>query len=191
MKEGKFIAVSAPSGSGKTTLVKALLSENLPVSFSISATSRKPRGDEVNGVDYYFFKNLEFKKLIEKDAFIEYEEVYKNKFYGTLKSEVERNWESGKHVVFDVDVIGALNIKKKYPNQTLSIFINPPSISVLEERLRLRGTDCEKALKERIQKAKEELKLAEKFDRLILNIDLEKSKKQIIEFVKEFIYKSS
>ena len=191
MKEGKFIAVSAPSGSGKTTRVKALLSENLPVSFSISATSRKPRGDEVNGVDYYFFKNLEFKKLIEKDAFIEYEEVYKNKFYGTLKSEVERNWESGKHVVFDVDVIGALNIKKKYPNQTLSIFINPPSISVLEERLRLRGTDCEKALKERIQKAKEELKLAEKFDRLILNIDLEKSKKQIIEFVKEFIYKSS
>jgi len=191
LKEGKFIAVSAPSGSGKTTLVKALLSENLPVSFSISATSRKPRGDEVNGVDYYFFKNLEFKKLIEKDAFIEYEEVYKNKFYGTLKSEVERNWESGKHVVFDVDVIGALNIKKKYPNQTLSIFINPPSISVLEERLRLRGTDCEKALKERIQKAKEELKLAEKFDRLILNIDLEKSKKQIIEFVKEFIYKSS
>ena len=191
MKEGKFIVVSAPSGSGKTTLVKALLSENLPLSFSISATSRKPRGDEVNGVDYFFFKELEFKKLIKNEAFIEYEEVYKNTFYGTLKSEVERNWESGRHVIFDVDVIGALNIKKKYPDKTLSIFINPPSISVLEDRLRSRGTDSEKALKERIEKAKEELKLSVKFDRLIFNNDLEKSKKQIIEFVKQFIYKSS
>ena len=191
MKEGKFIVVSAPSGSGKTTLVKALLSENLPLSFSISATSRKPRGDEVNGVDYFFFKDLEFKKLIKNEAFIEYEEVYKNTFYGTLKSEVERNWESGRHVIFDVDVIGALNIKKKYPDKTLSIFINPPSISVLEDRLRSRGTDSEKALKERIEKAKEELKLSVKFDRLIINNDLEKSKKQIIEFVKQFIYKSS
>ena len=191
MKEGKFIVVSAPSGSGKTTLVKALLSENLPLSFSISATSRKPRGEEVNGVDYFFFKDLEFKKLIKNEAFIEYEEVYKNTFYGTLKSEVERNWESGRHVIFDVDVIGALNIKKKYPDKTLSIFINPPSISVLEDRLRSRGTDSEKALKERIEKAKEELKLSVKFDRLIINNDLEKSKKQIIEFVKQFIYKSS
>lgn len=191
MKEGKFIVVSAPSGSGKTTLVKALLSENLPLSFSISATSRKPRGDEVNGVDYFFFKDLEFKKLIKNEAFIEYEEVYKNTFYGTLKSEVERNWESKRHVIFDVDVIGALNIKKKYPDKTLSIFINPPSISVLEDRLRSRGTDSEKALKERIEKAKEELKLSVKFDRLIFNNDLEKSKKQIIEFVKKFIYKSS
>ena len=191
MKEGKFIVVSAPSGSGKTTLVKALLSENLPLSFSISATSRKPRGDEVNGVDYFFFKDLEFKKLIKNEAFIEYEEVYKNTFYGTLKSEVERNWESGRHVIFDVDVIGALNIKKKYPDKTLSIFINPPSISVLEDRLRSRGTDSEKALKERIEKAKEELKLSVKFDRLIINNDLEKSKEQIIEFVKQFINKSS
>ena len=191
MKEGKFIVVSAPSGSGKTTLVKALLSENLPLSFSISATSRKPRFDEVNGVDYFFFKELEFKKLIKNEAFIEYEEVYKNTFYGTLKSEVERNWESGRHVIFDVDVIGALNIKKKYPDKTLSIFINPPSISVLEDRLRSRGTDSEKGLKERIEKAKEELKLSVKFDRLIINNDLEKSKKQIIEFVKQFIYKSS
>jgi len=191
LKEGKFIVVSAPSGSGKTTLVKALLSENLPLSFSISATSRKPRGDEVNGVDYFFFKDLEFKKLIKNEAFIEYEEVYKNTFYGTLKSEVERNWESKRHVIFDVDVIGALNIKKKYPDKTLSIFINPPSISVLEDRLRSRGTDSEKALKERIEKAKEELKLSVKFDRLIFNNDLEKSKKQIIEFVKKFIYKSS
>ena len=191
MKEGKFIVVSAPSGSGKTTLVKALLSENLPLSFSISATSRKPRGDEVNGVDYFFFKDLEFKKLIKNEAFIEYEEVYKNTFYGTLKSEVERNWESKRHVIFDVDVIGALNIKKKYPDKTLSIFINPPSISVLEDRLRSRGTDSEKALKERIEKAKEELKLSVKFDRLIINNDLEKSKEQIIEFVKQFIYKSS
>ena len=191
MKEGKFIVVSAPSGSGKTTLVKALLSENLPLSFSISATSRKPRGDEVNGVDYFFFKDLEFKKLIKNEAFIEYEEVYKNTFYGTLKREVERNWESKRHVIFDVDVIGALNIKKKYPDKTLSIFINPPSISVLEDRLRSRGTDSEKGLKERIEKAKEELKLSVKFDRLIINNDLEKSKKQIIEFVKQFIYKSS
>ena len=191
MKEGKFIVVSAPSGSGKTTLVKALLSENLPLSFSISATSRKPRGDEVNGIDYFFFKDFEFKKLIKNEAFIEYEEVYKNTFYGTLKSEVERNWESERHVIFDVDVIGALNIKKKYPDKTLSIFINPPSISVLEDRLRSRGTDSEKALKERIEKAKEELKLSVKFDRLIINNDIEKSKKQIIEFVKQFIYKSS
>ena len=179
--------VSAPSGSGKTTLVRALLSENLPLSFSISATTRKPRGDEVNGVDYHFLSTLEFKKFIEQEAFIEYEEVYPNKFYGSLKTDVERNWESGKHVIFDIDVIGALNIKKKYPNQTLSIFINPPNINVLEERLRSRGTDSETALLERIQKANEEIKFLEKFDKSIINDDLEKSKKQIIEVVKDFI----
>lgn len=187
MKEGKFIVVSAPSGSGKTTLVKALLSENLPLSFSISATSREPRGDEVNGVDYYFLSAIEFKNYIKQEAFIEYEEVYPNKFYGSLKTEVERNWKSGKHVIFDIDVIGALNIKKKYPNQTLSIFINPPSINVLEERLRLRGTDRETALLERIQKANEEIKFSEKFDKSIINDDLKKSKKQIVKVVKDFI----
>ena len=179
--------VSAPSGSGKTTLVRALLSENLPLSFSISATTRKPRGDEVNGVDYHFLSIVEFRKFIEQEAFIEYEEVYPNKFYGSLKTDVERNWESGKHVIFDIDVIGALNIKKKYPNQTLSIFINPPNINVLEERLRSRGTDSETALLERIQKANEEIKFLEKFDKSIINDDLEKSKKQIIKVVKDFI----
>ena len=187
MKEGKFIVVSGPSGSGKTTLVKALLSENLPLSFSISATSRQPRGNEVNGVDYYFLSAIEFKNHIKQEAFIEYEEVYPNKFYGSLKTEVERNWKSGKHVIFDIDVIGALNIKKKYPNQTLSIFINPPSINVLEERLSLRGTDSETALLERIQKANEEIKFSEKFDKSIINDDLKKSKKQIIKVVKDFI----
>ena len=187
MKEGKFIVVSAPSGSGKTTLVRALLSENLPLSFSISATSREPRGDEVNGVDYHFLSAIEFKKRIKKEAFIEYEEVYPNKFYGSLKTEVERNWKSGKHVIFDIDVIGALNVKKKYPNQTLSIFINPPNISVLEERLRSRGTDSETALQERIEKAEEELRSAEKFDKSIVNNDLKKSKNQIIMMVKQFI----
>ena len=179
--------ISAPSGSGKTTLVRALLSETLPLSFSISATSREPRGDEVNGVDYHFLNTIKFKSYINQGAFIEYEEVYPNKFYGTLKTEVEKNWKSGKHLVFDIDVIGALNIKKKYPNQTLSIFINPPSMFILEERLRSRRTDSETALQERIQKAYKELKSAEKFDKLIINDDLEKSKRQIIKVVKQFI----
>jgi guanylate kinase len=187
LKEGKFIVVSAPSGSGKTTLVRTLLSENLPLSFSISATSREPRGDEINGVDYHFLSTIEFKNHIKQEAFIEYEEVYPNKFYGSLKTVVERNWKSGNHVIFDIDVIGALNIKKKYPNQTLSIFINPPSINVLEERLRSRGTESETALLERIQKANEEIKFSEKFDKSIINDDLEKSKKQIIKVVKDFI----
>ena len=187
MKEGKLIVVSAPSGSGKTTLVRELLSENLPLSFSISATSREPRGNEINGVDYHFLSTIEFKNYIKKGAFIEYEEVYPDKFYGTLKTEVEKNRKSGKHVIFDIDVIGALNIKKKYPNQTLSIFINPPSISILEERLRSRGTDSETALQERIEKAEEELRSAEKFDKSIVNNDLKKSKNQIIMMVKQFI----
>ena len=187
MKEGKFIVVSAPSGSGKTTLVKALLSENLDLSFSISATSREPRADEVDSVDYHFLSTIEFKNHIKQGAFIEYEEVYPNKFYGTLKTEVERKWKSGKHIIFDIDVIGALNIKKKYPNQTLSIFINTPSIDILEERLRSRGNDSESGIQERIQKANEEIKFSEKFDKSIINDDLEKSKKQIIKVVKEFI----
>jgi len=187
LKEGKLIVVSAPSGSGKTTLVRELLSENLPLSFSISATSREPRGNEINGVDYHFLSTIEFKNYIKKGAFIEYEEVYPDKFYGTLKTEVEKNRKSGKHVIFDIDVIGALKIKKKYPDQTLSIFINPPSINVLEERLRSRGTDSETALLERIQKANEEIKFSEKFDKSIINDDLEKSKKQIIKVVKDFI----
>ena len=180
--------VSAPSGSGKTTLVKALLSENLPLSFSISATSRAPRGEEVDGVDYHFLSPIEFKTYIGQGAFIEYEEVYPDKFYGTLKSEVERNWKAGKHVIFDIDVVGGLNIKNQFPNQTLSIFIKPPSVSALEERLRARGTDSETALQERIQKAYQELKFSNQFDQLIVNDELEKSKKQIIEAVKLFIY---
>ena len=179
--------VSAPSGSGKTTLVKALLAQDLPLAFSISATSRAPRGEEVDGVDYHFLSASQFKDYIDSDAFIEYEEVYPNKFYGTFKSDVKRNREAGKHVVFDIDVVGGLNIKKQYPDQTLSIFIKPPGEAVLEKRLRARGTESETALQERLAKANEELKSEHKFDRLIVNDDLDKSKQQIIEMVKQFI----
>jgi len=154
-KEGKLIVFSAPSGSGKTTIVHHLLKQpELNLDFSISATSRKPRGKEINGEDYYFMSLKNFKKQIEKDNFIEWEEVYTNNFYGTLKKEIDRIWKLGKHVIFDIDVVGGLNIKKKFPKNTLAVFVQPPSIEEMERRLRNRKTDSEEKLKSVLQKQK-------------------------------------
>lgn len=185
--EGKLIVFSAPSGSGKTTIVRHLLGLDLGLDFSISATSRAPRGQEVNGKDYHFISAEEFKKHIANDDFIEYEEVYTNNYYGTLKSEVERIWKQGKHVVFDIDVIGGLNIKKKFPEQTLAIFVQPPSIEEMERRLRDRQTDSEEKIQERVAKASKEMKYATDFDIILVNDNLENAKKDAEVLVKEFI----
>src|SRR5665647_969411 len=154
MAEGKLIIFSAPSGAGKTTIVKHLLLCDLNFGFSISATTRKPRGNEVNGREYYFLSEEEFKRKIENHEFLEWEEVYPGSYYGTLKSELDRIWKLGKHVIFDVDVIGGINIKKFYPNETLSVFVMPPSIEELEVRLRMRDTETPENLAKRLDKAK-------------------------------------
>ena len=173
--EGKLFIFSAPSGSGKTTIVRSLLEKDLDLEFSISATSRPKRKNEIHEKDYYFLSVDEFKERIANDEFVEWEEVYENRFYGTLKSEVERIWNKGKHVIFDVDVVGGINIKKKYPEKTLSIFIMPPSIEELEKRLKLRSTDSKEDIETRINKANEELAYANKFDKIIVNDILEKA----------------
>jgi len=157
--EGKLFIFSAPSGSGKTTIVKSLLEENLALEFSISATSRPIRGDEIHKKDYYFLSVDDFKSKIKNNEFLEWEEVYENRFYGTLKSEINRIWNKGNHVIFDVDVVGGLNIKRNYPEKALSIFIMPPSIKELENRLRSRSTDSDEDIKTRIKKAEQELML--------------------------------
>lgn len=187
MKTGKLIVFSAPSGSGKTTLVRHLLSQSLPLGFSISATSRSPRGTEQDGVDYHFLSPDEFKKYIDQDAFIEYEEVYQGLFYGTLQSELQRLWDQDQHILFDIDVKGGLNIKKKCPANTLSIFVQPPAIEVLEERLRKRATDKEETIQERVQKARIEMRFATEFDRILINDDLETAKKEVVQIVRNFI----
>ena len=185
--EGKLIVFSAPSGSGKTTIVRHLLKLDLGLDFSISATSRKPRGKEVNGKDYHFISTEEFQKHIENDDFIEYEEVYTNNYYGTLKSEVQSIWKKGRHVVFDIDVIGGLNIKKKFPKQTLAIFVQPPSIKEMERRLRGRKTDSEEKIKERVDKASKEMKYASNFDYILVNDSLEDAKKEAEVLVRKFL----
>ena len=185
--EGKLIVFSAPSGSGKTTIVRHLLGLDLGLDFSISATSRAPRGQEVNGKDYHFISAEAFQKHIANDDFIEYEEVYTNNYYGTLKSEVERIWALGKHVVFDIDVIGGLNIKKKFPEQTLAIFVQPPSIEEMERRLRDRQTDSEEKIQERVAKASKEMKYATDFDIILVNDNLESAKEEAEALVKDFI----
>lgn len=187
-KEGKLIVFSAPSGSGKTTIVQYLLKqEKLNLDFSISATSRAKRGAEIHEKDYYFISLKEFQKHVEKGDFIEWEEVYRNNYYGTLKKEVERIWKSGKHVIFDIDVVGGLRIKKKFPEQTLAIFVQPPSIEVMERRLRNRQTDSEEKIRERVAKAEKELKYAKDFDVILVNDDLEKAKKEAYNLVENFI----
>ena len=185
--EGKLIVFSAPSGSGKTTIVRHLLGLDLGLDFSISATSREPRGKEVDGKDYYFISAEQFQQHISNDDFIEYEEVYTNNYYGTLKSEVERIWKLGKHVVFDIDVIGGLNVKKKFPEQTLAIFVQPPSIEEMERRLRDRKTDSEEKIQERVAKASKEMKYAKDFDLILVNDNLENAKKDAEDLVKKFI----
>jgi len=176
MKKGKLIVFSAPSGSGKTTIVRHLLNqEELNLEFSISATSRKRRGEEVDGKDYYFLSAEEFKDKIKNGEFLEWEEVYRDNFYGTLKTEVERIWKLGKHVIFDIDVSGGLRIKRKHPEETLAIFVKPPSIDELKIRLKKRKTESADKINMRVAKASAELATAPLFDVVIVNEDLEKA----------------
>ncbi len=188
MKEGKLIVFSAPSGSGKTTIVQHLLKQNdLNLAFSISATSREKRGEEIHGRDYHFISVEEFKDHIKNDDFLEWEEVYHNNFYGTLKSEVERIWSEGKHAIFDIDVVGGLSIKNKYPDRTLAVFVEPPSLEEMERRLRNRNTDTEEKILERVAKSKREMKFSPDFDEILVNDDLERAKKEAYLMVKKFI----
>jgi guanylate kinase len=175
MKKGKLVIFSAPSGSGKTTIVKHLLSLNLGLEFSVSATSRPLRGTEIDGKDYYFLSVEEFKKKIVNDEFLEWEEVYEGKFYGTLKSEVERIRNKGNHVIFDVDVVGGCDIKKYFGNEALAVFVQPPSINELRSRLISRGTDTPEVIESRVAKAEYELTFAPQFDVIIVNDNLEKA----------------
>ena len=187
---GKLIVFSAPSGSGKTTIVHHLLSEKeLNLGFSISVTSREKRGNEIDGIDYHFITLRDFKNHIENNDFVEWEEVYKNNFYGTLKSEVERIWSEGKNVIFDIDVRGGLRIKKKYPDQTLAVFVQPPSIQEMENRLRNRKTDSEEKIQERVTKAEREFKFAKDFDVILVNDNLDTAKKDAISLVDNFLEK--
>lgn len=185
---GKCVIFSAPSGAGKTTIVHALLKkEELGLSFSVSACSRDPRPNEIDGKDYYFLGVEGFKEHIERDAFIEWEEVYTNNFYGTLRSEVERIWSVGKTVIFDVDVVGGLNLKKIFGKQALAVFVQPPSVDELERRLRHRSTETEEKIRQRVDKAHIELARASEFDVIIVNDNLEKAVEEAFKKVKSFI----
>ncbi len=175
MKQGKLIIFSAPSGSGKSTIISAVLQKEFNLEFSISATSRAPRGEEKNGKEYYFLSTQEFQEKIKNDELIEWEEVYPGTYYGTLKSEVERITAKGSNIIFDLDVIGGLNIKKLYGSKALAIFIQPPSLEELKRRLTNRGTDSPEKIAERLAKAEEELSYADRFDTVIINDDLNKS----------------
>ena len=167
--ENKLIIFSAPSGSGKTTVVRHLLATIPDLEFSISATTRDVRGSEENGKDYYFYSKEEFQRAIADDEFLEYEEVYEGVYYGTLKSEVQRLWDAGKTVIFDLDVEGGLNIKKHYGNQALALFLRPPTVDILVQRLRNRNTESEEQLEMRIDKVRSELKFEQRFDKVIVN----------------------
>jgi len=185
--KGKLIILSAPSGSGKTTIVHHLLEQELPLSFSISACTRSPRNNEQHGKDYYFLSVDDFKKMISADEFIEWEEVYKDHFYGTLKSELNRIWRMDKHVVFDVDVAGGAGLKKQFKDQALAIFIMPPSISVLKERLENRSSDEPDKINIRLAKAEKELKFADRFDLVIVNDKLEMAIKEAYDAISRFL----
>ena len=173
--EGKLLIFCAPSGSGKSTIVQHLMKGMPELAFSISATSRNPRQGEVDGQEYHFISPQLFREKIEKDEFIEWEEVYQDQFYGTLKSEVERIWSEGFHALFDIDVLGGLNLKKAYGKKALAIFVKPPSLAVLEERLRSRGTDDESSLQKRLGKVEYELSFAPEFDTVLINDSLKKA----------------
>jgi guanylate kinase len=184
---GKLIIFSAPSGSGKSTIINYLLTQGLNLAFSISATSRPPRGTEQHGVEYYFLSPEEFKQRIANNEFLEFEEVYADRFYGTLKAPIEKQLEEGYNVVFDVDVVGGCNIKKYYGERALSIFIQPPSVEELRKRLVGRGTDTPEVIESRIAKAEFELGFADKFDIVIVNDDLEKAKEDTLTTLKKFL----
>lgn len=187
-KGGKLIIFSAPSGSGKTTIVRHLLEQSeLNLAFSVSATSRPRRGKEKQGKHYYFITVSEFKKHIKNDDFLEWEEVYRDSFYGTLKSEVERLWDEGKNVIFDIDVVGGLRIKKKFPEQTLAVFVKPPSVDELKIRLKKRSTESDDKINMRVAKASVELATAPQFDEVIKNYDLDIALKEAYQLVAEYV----
>lgn len=191
MQKGKLIVFSAPSGSGKSTIVNYLMQHHpeLHLAFSISCTSRAPRGTERNGVEYFFLSLDEFKEKIAAGEFLEYEEVYKNRYYGTLKAQVERQSEAGQNVVFDVDVKGGVNIKKHYGSRALSIFIQAPSIEALRARLEGRGTDSQEAIEARLAKASYELTFASQFDHIVVNDDLSKAQEEAYRLISSFLSK--
>lgn len=189
IKKGKCLIVSAPSGSGKSTIVQWLMEKHpeLHLYFSVSCTSRAPRGTEQNGVEYFFLTPEEFRQRIDHGEFLEYEEVYANRFYGTLKQQVENQRNDGQNVVFDVDVKGGVNIKRHFGDEALSVFIQPPSVEELRRRLRGRGTDTPEAIAQRLAKAEYEMTFASQFDRVIVNDDLETAKAEALQLVKDFL----
>jgi len=189
-KQGKLIVFSAPSGSGKTTIVRHLLKQtDLNLEFSISATSREKRGSEIHGKDYYYLSLEEFKNRIKNDDFLEWEEVYRDNFYGTLKTEIERIWAQGKHVIFDIDVSGGLRIKRKFPDQTLAIFVKPPDLNELVRRLKERGEESEDKISMRVSKAPAELATAPLFDEIVINSNLDEALENAHKLVADFIAK--
>lgn len=183
----KVIIFSAPSGSGKSTIVSHILKLHPEMEFSVSATSRAPRGQERNGIEYHFFTADEFRKMIEEDKFVEYEEVYAGSFYGTLKSEVQRIWDKGHVIIFDVDVKGGVNLKKYFGDKALSVFIQAPSVEELRKRLVARGTDSAEAIAKRVAKASEEMTYADKFDYILVNDDLQKAYAEAEKVVDDFL----
>ena len=189
MSSKKAVIFSAPSGAGKTSIVSHLLNQGLPLKFSISACSRSPRANEQDGKDYYFLSPTDFKEKIATDAFLEWEEVYEDMFYGTLKSEVERIWKSGKQVIFDVDVVGGINIKKHFGVQALSVFVAPPSIEELKSRLEGRGTETAESLQKRLAKVAEEMAQQDAFDIVIVNDDLDTARQEVMKKVTDFLNK--
>ena len=184
---GKLVIFSAPSGAGKSTLVNYLLPQFPQLKFSISATSRAPRGQEVHGKDYYFLSSEEFQARVAKDELLEWEEVYAGTYYGTLRSEVERIWSEGKAVVFDIDVVGALNLKKQFGDRALALFVQAPSVEILEQRLRGRATDSEEKIQQRVAKATIEMARAPEFDQVVVNDDLETAKAEALAILKDFL----
>ncbi len=184
---GKLIIFTAPSGAGKTTIVRHLLQQNHSLAFSVSATTRSPRPGEIHGRDYYFFSKADFEQAIRNEAFAEWEEVYQGLFYGTLRSEIDRLWKAGKHVLFDIDVKGAMSLKQQYPEQTLTVFVMPPSPETLFERLRARSTETEASLQKRLAKAKEELLFVNKCDKILVNNVLENALEEAENLVHAFL----
>lgn len=185
--KGKLVIISAPSGAGKSTIIRHLLDSGINLEFSVSATTRAPRGTEKDGKDYYFFTVEEFKKGIDDECFIEWEEVYRDQFYGTMKSEIKRIWDKGNHVLFDVDVKGGINLKNIFKQEAVSIFIMPPSVNELERRLLQRGTDDRQKIKMRVAKAEQEIKQSDQFDNIVINSNLEQAKKEVYNIVSGFI----
>lgn len=187
MSKGKIFIFSAPSGSGKSTIINHLISLGLPLEFSVSATTRAPRGQERDGVEYYFLSVEEFRRRIENGDFVEYEQVYQGCYYGTLRSEIERIWTSGRHIIFDVDVVGGVNLKKLFGSSACSIFIQPPSVDELKRRLELRATDSPEKIASRVAKAQTELTYAPQFDHIIVNDDLNKAFAEAETIVRKFL----